>query len=210
MEARFSAPVETGPGAHPASCAMGTGSFPGVKSGLGVTLTPHSLLVPWSRKCRAIRLLLLWAVRLVQSLSACTRVYFILVFSVNRSRQKKILVPLDAEGTVTRFCETSELTQRHSVTPQIQSCDKIISCMMYLYRARSKITQFVNTNTCTTKFLLKKNPLKNSYMFRSTTIFRESIALARTHTLGCSTNINRYKQHDMLPHHRTWYTYNCV
>jgi len=26
--ARFSAPVQTGPGAHPASCAMGTGSFP--------------------------------------------------------------------------------------------------------------------------------------------------------------------------------------
>ena len=29
--ARFSAPVQTGPEAYPASCAMGTGSFPGVK-----------------------------------------------------------------------------------------------------------------------------------------------------------------------------------
>ena len=48
VEARFSAPVQTGPGAHPASCTMGTGSFPGVKSGRGVTLTPHPLLVPWS------------------------------------------------------------------------------------------------------------------------------------------------------------------
>ena len=28
---RFSAPVQTGPGAHPASCKMGTGSFLGVK-----------------------------------------------------------------------------------------------------------------------------------------------------------------------------------
>ena len=28
---RFSAPVQTGPEAHPASCTMGTGSFPGVK-----------------------------------------------------------------------------------------------------------------------------------------------------------------------------------
>jgi hypothetical protein len=46
--ARFSAPVQTGPGAHPASCTMGTGSFPGVKSGRGVTLTLHTLLVPWS------------------------------------------------------------------------------------------------------------------------------------------------------------------
>jgi len=29
--ARFSAPVQTGFGAHPASCTMGTGSFQGVK-----------------------------------------------------------------------------------------------------------------------------------------------------------------------------------
>jgi len=41
----FSAPVQTGPGAHPASCTMDTGSFPGVESGRGVTLTPHPLLV---------------------------------------------------------------------------------------------------------------------------------------------------------------------
>ena len=47
--ARFSAPVQTGPGAHPASCTMGTGSFPGVKSGRGVTLTPHPFLVPRSK-----------------------------------------------------------------------------------------------------------------------------------------------------------------
>jgi len=39
--ARFSAPVQTGPEAHPASCAMGTGSFPGVRCGRGVILTPH-------------------------------------------------------------------------------------------------------------------------------------------------------------------------
>ena len=48
--ARFSAPVQPGRGAHPASCTMGTGSFTRVKSGRGVTLTPHTLLVPWSRK----------------------------------------------------------------------------------------------------------------------------------------------------------------
>jgi hypothetical protein len=45
-EARFSAPVQTGPRAHPASRTMGTGSFLGVKSGRGVTLTPRPLLVP--------------------------------------------------------------------------------------------------------------------------------------------------------------------
>jgi len=64
--ARFSARVKTGPGAHPASCTMGAGSFPGVKSGRGVTLTPHPLVVPWSRKSRAIPLLPLWAVRFLQ------------------------------------------------------------------------------------------------------------------------------------------------
>ena len=46
--ARFSAPVQTDPGAHQASRTLGTGSFPGVKSGRGVTLTLHPLLVPWS------------------------------------------------------------------------------------------------------------------------------------------------------------------
>jgi hypothetical protein len=50
VEARFSAPVQTGPGAHPASCTMGTASFPGVKSGQGVMLIPHPLLVSWSMK----------------------------------------------------------------------------------------------------------------------------------------------------------------
>ena len=102
MGARFSAPVRTGPGAHPASCTMGTESFPGVNSGQGMTLTPHPLLVPRSSytsnpsvpvtysctstppigrtactepQClysTAIPLLPLWAVRPVQSLSACT------------------------------------------------------------------------------------------------------------------------------------------
>ena len=44
--ARFSAPVQTEPEAHPASCTMGTGSFQWVKSGQGVTLTPHPPLMP--------------------------------------------------------------------------------------------------------------------------------------------------------------------
>jgi len=47
--ARFSAPVQTGPETHEASCTMGTGSFQGVKCGTGVTLTPHPLLVRRSK-----------------------------------------------------------------------------------------------------------------------------------------------------------------
>ena len=55
--------------------------FPGVKSGRGVTPTPHPLLVPWSWKGRALPLLPQWAVQPVQSLSACTRVHFTFTFT---------------------------------------------------------------------------------------------------------------------------------
>jgi len=53
-------PVQTGPGAHPASCKMVTGSFPRVQCGRGVLLTNHPLLVPQSWKSRAIPLPTLW------------------------------------------------------------------------------------------------------------------------------------------------------
>ena len=49
------------PGAHPAFCKTGTGSFPGVKCGRGVLLTTRPLLVPRSWKSRAIPLPTLWA-----------------------------------------------------------------------------------------------------------------------------------------------------
>ena len=43
MWARFSAPVQTDPAAHPASCTMGTSSFPGVKRpGRGADHPPPS------------------------------------------------------------------------------------------------------------------------------------------------------------------------
>ena len=60
VEARFSAPVQTGPGAHPAFYTTGTGSFPGVKRpGLGVYHPPH--LVSRLKEGTAITLLPLWA-----------------------------------------------------------------------------------------------------------------------------------------------------
>jgi hypothetical protein len=53
---RFFAHVQTGPGAHPASCTVGTGSFPGVKRpGRGAD-HPLPSSVPRSRKSRAIPL----------------------------------------------------------------------------------------------------------------------------------------------------------
>ena len=42
---KISAPVQTGPGAHPAFCTTGTGSFTGVNIGRGVKLTPTSAVV---------------------------------------------------------------------------------------------------------------------------------------------------------------------
>jgi hypothetical protein len=47
----FSLCVQTGSGAHPASCTMDAGVFSlGLKRGRGVTLTTHTHLVPRSRK----------------------------------------------------------------------------------------------------------------------------------------------------------------
>ena len=43
VEARFSSPDQTGPGAHPAPSRIGTGSFPGVKAAGGVALTTHPI-----------------------------------------------------------------------------------------------------------------------------------------------------------------------
>jgi hypothetical protein len=50
--AKFSASVQTGNGAHPASCTIGTGYFPGVKrSGRGVDHPPHLVKVHVNVTC---------------------------------------------------------------------------------------------------------------------------------------------------------------
>jgi len=46
----------------PASCKMGTGSFPGVKCGWGMLLNTYPLLVPRSWKSRAVPVPTLWAI----------------------------------------------------------------------------------------------------------------------------------------------------
>ena len=80
----FFTPVQTGPGAHPASCTMGTGSFPGVKSGRGVTLIHHPL----------------WAVRPLQSLNACTREHFTLLISRCGVHRNKLTLPTETRRSV--------------------------------------------------------------------------------------------------------------
>ena len=111
MGARFSVPVQTGPGAYPVFCTMGTRSFPGVKSGSGVILTPHPLLVPRSIKSRAIPLLRLWVVRPVQSLSACTTVRSLLVSWSRKSRA----IPLHPLWAVRPVQSLSACTRVHSL-----------------------------------------------------------------------------------------------
>ena len=60
------------PWSPPCLLYNGCRGFPGSKERSGRDADPSTLLVPWSRKSTAIPLLPLWAVRPVQSLSACT------------------------------------------------------------------------------------------------------------------------------------------
>ena len=83
---------------------MGTRSFLGVKSGRGVMLTPRPRLVPWSWKSRTIPLLPLWAVRPVQSLSACTRVHF--TFTLYKETLRSSHLRMTVYKTCTMFPST--------------------------------------------------------------------------------------------------------
>jgi hypothetical protein len=58
--------------------------------------------VPWSRKGTAIPLLPLWTVRPVQSLSACTRVHFKLLYALDKK------VPM----TTARLCLRLRMEER--------------------------------------------------------------------------------------------------
>ena len=112
------APVQTGPRAHPVSCTMGTGSFLVLKSGRGVTLTPHPLLGPWSWKGRAIPLLPLWAVRPVQSLSACTRVTFTFYLLSRYVLLWSEMLHLNQEHKISLSSKHRLLVISHDVLPQ--------------------------------------------------------------------------------------------
>ena len=61
VAARFSAPVQNGPGAHPASYRMDTGSFPRVKRPGRDVDHPPSSSAEVKEKSRALPLLPLWA-----------------------------------------------------------------------------------------------------------------------------------------------------
>jgi hypothetical protein len=73
---------------HPSNPGLGPTQppvkwVPGLSRGTeqrGRDADPSPLLATWSRKSTAVPLLPLWAVRPVQSLSACTRVHFTFLF----------------------------------------------------------------------------------------------------------------------------------
>ena len=133
---RFSAAVQTVHGAHPASCTMGTGYFPGVKSGRGVTLTPHPFLLPWSWKSRAITLLPLWTVWPVQSFSACTRVHF--TFSLHLIRLS--LIPRRVSDMVYLLTPCSRaLLQKLTGSQAVKNCPAF-------YEIRRFITAFTSAS----------------------------------------------------------------
>jgi len=74
--ARFSAPVQTGPGAHPTSCTMGTGSFLGLKEWPGRDADPSPPSSAVVMKEQSYTSTPLWVVQPVKSLSVGTRVHF--------------------------------------------------------------------------------------------------------------------------------------
>ena len=80
MGAKFSACPDR-PWDPPSLLYNGYRVFPGGKERPGRDADHSPLLVPWTRKSRAIPLLPLWAVRPVQSLSACTTVHFTFTYT---------------------------------------------------------------------------------------------------------------------------------
>jgi len=104
-------PVQTGPGAHPASCKMGTGFYPRGKCGRDVLLTTHPLLVPRSWKSRAIPLPTLWATPGLER----DHFTFFTVFKIQRRsllmnsslNPQSQMFYFDAKFLVCRFCNCS-------------------------------------------------------------------------------------------------------
>jgi len=102
-------PVQTGTGTHPASCKMGTGYFPVVKCGQGVLLTTHPLLVPRSRKSRAIPLPTLWATPVLHR-DHFTFFYLTLIL---RIQAQSFFMNLQQNNIERHFSQDRDFTSHH-------------------------------------------------------------------------------------------------
>ena len=85
--------------------------FPGSKERPRRDAAPHPLLVPWSRKSRAIPLLLLRAVRSVQSVSFCTRGHLYLYLTVNYIAENCQRCILQNYRQLENYCNTVVLNR---------------------------------------------------------------------------------------------------
>jgi hypothetical protein len=147
--ARFFAPVQTGPGAHPASCTMGIGCFPGVKRP-GRDHPP--LLAPRSRMSTAIPLLP------CVPMLACYRVTFTFYFHLHPSALLLFQAQSQCYGQTTSFCVSGGFgglavsmmgsgTQDRGFAPQhafLRRGSKIICPMSQLWGMKKNPALFVN------------------------------------------------------------------
>jgi len=136
---------------------VGTGFFPRVKSGRSVTLTPHPFLAPWSWKSRAISLLSLWAVRPVQSLSACTRVYFITLFLDCRSVCSSVPADLsNAKSLPSNSLEWNYFWKNNSSSAR-QEISHILLGPMYYCRFHISSPLFTTARHCSQQLVTVHN-----------------------------------------------------
>ena len=77
----FSAPVQTGPGAHPASYKIGIGSLSRGQSGRGVALTTHTHLASRLKKGYSYTSTPVW------SFVACSRMNFTFTYAYHTARR---------------------------------------------------------------------------------------------------------------------------
>jgi hypothetical protein len=160
---------------------MGTGSFRGVISGRGVTLTTHPFLLPWSWKSRAIPLLPLWAVRPVQSFSACTKVTFTLLY-----------LPLHPEED----SPTEKVTHRDQKVTDFDGSSKKFVGKLSNYTASHPHFYYDNyVQHFGTTRLIELQPKKNSInwtLFRVARRCITSVAAARQYSFAASLLGNNY------------------
>ena len=161
-----------------ASCTIGTGSFSGVKSGRGVTLAPHTLLVSWSRKSRAAPLHPLWAVRPVQSLRPCTGVYFYLFTFLSAKALHQVT------AAHVSLCRNGQ-QKTNAADDYIQSSATCVTRMMF-WRCSvgSKRTWVVQTCSSTTR--VSPDRTASSVRTKWCPIF--FFFLAKGHNLWCEAN----------------------
>jgi len=140
VEAGFSTPVQTGPGAHPAPCTMGTGSFPGGKeqSGHAADPSPPASAVGHER----VELYLYspygpyGLYRASVPVQGCTLPFFYTKIFLD--------IWLAVHHSMTFFIITNLI---HKFLVHSQKLHKII--FLYMFRAQSTHQQEVNDANCT-------------------------------------------------------------